>query len=72
MVAIGAAIEEREREKAKARQAEHAGTAPGRSGNTSDEKPEVKGDTRDLTAAKLGVSGTTRKSSATRFGTGGR
>lgn len=59
MVAIGAAIEDREREKAKARQAE-AGHLVGSGQQASGNLPEAsKGDTRDLTAAKLGVSGST-------------
>jgi ParB family chromosome partitioning protein len=54
LVAIGEAIEEREREAARRRQSMAGGTAPGK-------LPEAvkTGDTRDKTAASVGVSGRT-------------
>jgi ParB-like chromosome segregation protein Spo0J len=59
-VAIGRALEELERPKAKARQKEHGGTAPGQAKNTGGKLPEVSsGDTRDKVAEAVGMSGRT-------------
>lgn len=60
-VALGEALEELERRKAKERQKAHGGTAPGKSKNTSGNLPEVRsnGDTRDKVAEAVGMSGKT-------------
>ncbi len=61
-VAIGKAIEELERPKAKERQKEHGKTAPGKPKNTGGNFPpvnEAKGKTRDKVAEAVGMSGRT-------------
>jgi ParB family chromosome partitioning protein len=55
-VAIGKALEELERKKAKERQKKHGGTAPGRKGDTGGNLPPVKGKTRDKVAEVVGMS----------------
>ena len=60
MFAMGAKLEALEKPKAAERKADHGGTAPGKTANTSGNFPEVsKGETRDKVAAALGVSGRT-------------
>ncbi len=58
-VAIAEALEEREREKARQRQTEHGGTAPGHRKDTGGNLPQVSGKTRDLVAKAIGMSGRT-------------
>lgn len=58
LASLGMALEELERPKARERQGAH-GAAPGRPANTSENFTEVKGNTRDIVASALGVSGPT-------------
>ncbi len=59
-VAIGEALEELEKPKAKGRQRAHGGTAPGKPKNTAGKMPEVSaGRTRDKVADAVGMSGRT-------------
>lgn len=57
-VAMGRALEELERPKAKERQKDHGGTAPGRK-NTGENFTQVKGKTREIVGEAIGMSGPT-------------
>lgn len=58
-VALGKALEELERPKAKERQKEHGKTAPGKGKNTSENFTEVSGTTREKVGEAIGMSGPT-------------
>lgn len=58
-VAIGRALEPREREEAKARKDKHGGTAPGKKKNTEGNFPSVKAQSRDKVGRSVGLSGRT-------------
>ena len=58
-VSIGKALEELEKPKAKERQREHGGTAPGKAKDTGGKFPPVTGKTRDKVAEAVGMSGRT-------------
>ncbi len=63
-VAIAEALRPIEQEAARERQAEHGGTASGRSANTGGKLPPVKAKTRDKVAAYAGMSGRTLEKAA--------